>query len=280
MTARSLRVLALAIGAVPTAALLAAACGSGSTTANSSAQAAAAPGAAKSIGYSRVVDLSHVISPQIPLWPGDPKVVFKVVATMKKDGYYLRSFTIGEHSATHMNAPNSFVSGNTEAITSYTAEQRVVPTIVIDARAQCAANADYQLTQQDVLAWEAKNGKIAPGSFVVMFTGWQDKWNDPKAFIGQDAKGDLHFPGFAGATSKWLVTDRQIAGVGIDTHGVDPGSDTSYATNTEMANTHKIAIECMANLDQLPAKGATLVLAPLQLQNGSGSPMDIIAFVP
>jgi len=281
MTVRSLRRLALAVGAGSAAALLGAACGSsGSTTASSSAQAAAAPGAAKSIGYSRVVDLSHVISPQIPLWPGDPKVVFKVVATMKKDGYYLRSFTIGEHSATHMNAPNSFVSGNTEAITSYTAEQRVVPTIVIDARAQCAANADYQLTQQDVLAWEAKNGKIAPGSFVVMFTGWQDKWNDPKAFIGQDAKGDLHFPGFAGATSKWLVTDRQIAGVGIDTHGVDPGSDTSYATNTEMANTHKIAIECMANLDQLPAKGATLVLAPLQLQNGSGSPMDIIAFVP
>jgi kynurenine formamidase len=284
MTPRTLRRLALAAGAVSATALLAAACGSsGSSTPNSSAQAAAspaAPSAAKSIGYARVVDLSHVISPQIPLWPGDPKVVFKVVATMKKDGYYLRSFTIGEHSATHMNAPNSFVSGNTEAITSYTAEQRVVPTVVIDARTQCAADADYQLTQQDVLAWEAKNGRIAPGSFVVMFTGWEDKWSDPAAFINQDAKGDLHFPGFAGATSKWLVTDRQIAGVGIDTHGVDPGSDTSYATNTEMANTHKIAIECMANLDQLPAKGATLVLAPLQLQNGSGAPMDIVAFVP
>ena len=281
MTPRTLRRVALAAGAVSAAALFAAACGS--TTPSSSAQAAASPAApsgAKSIGYTRVVDLSHVISPQIPLWPGDPKVVFKVVATMKKDGYYLRSVTIGEHSATHMNAPNSFVSGNTEAITSYTAEQRVVPTVVIDARTQCAADADYQLTQQDVLAWESKNGQIAPGSFVVMFTGWEDKWNDPKAFINQDAKGDLHFPGFAGATSKWLVTDRQIAGVGIDTHGVDPGSDTSYATNTEMANTHKIAIECMANLDQLPAKGATLVLAPLQLQDGSGSPMDIVAFVP
>jgi len=199
---------------------------------------------------------------------------------MKKDGYYLRSFTIGEHSATHMNAPNSFVSGNTEAITSYSPEQRVVPAVVIDARAQSAANADYQLTKQDVLNWEAKHGTIAPGSFVIMFTGWQDKWNDPKAFINQDAKGNLHFPGFAGATTKWLVSARQIAGVGIDTHGVDPGSDTSYATNTEMANTHKIAIECMTNLDKLPAKGATLVLAPLQLQNGSGSPMDIVAFLP
>jgi kynurenine formamidase len=254
----------------------AAACGSGSTSSSSSPAATAAG----TIGFSRVVDLSHVISPTIPLWPGDPRVVFKVVATMKKDGYYLRSFTIGEHSATHMNAPNSFVSRNTQAITSYAPEQRVVPAVVIDARTQSAASPDYQLTQQDVLDWEAKNGKIAPGSFVIMLTGWEDRWNDPKAFINQDAKGNLHFPGFAGATSKWLVTDRKIAGVGIDTHGVDPGSDTSYATNTEMANTHKIAIECMANLDQLPAKGATLVLAPLQLQNGSGSPMDIVAFVP
>jgi kynurenine formamidase len=276
MTPRTIGRLAAVAGLVSAVALLAAACGSSSSTASSSA----APAAAKTIGYSHVVDLSHVISPQIPLWPGDPKVVFKVVATMKKDGYYLRSFTIGEHSATHMNAPNSFVSGNTEAITSYPPEQRVVPAVVIDARAQSAANADYQLTKQDVLAWEAKHGTIAPGSFVIMFTGWQDKWNDPKAFINQDAKGNLHFPGFAGATTKWLVSARQIAGVGIDTHGVDPGSDTSYATNTEMANTHKIAIECMTNLDKLPAKGATLVLAPLQLQNGSGSPMDIVAFVP
>ena len=271
------RVPLVALSAIAATILLGfgvAACGSSSTSSSSS------PVAANAIGYSRVVDLSHVISPQIPLWPGDPKVVFKVVATMAKDGYYLRSFTIGEHSATHMNAPNSFVSGNTEAITSYTPEQRVVPTVVIDVRAKCAANADYQLTKQDVLDWETKNGKIAPDSFVVMFTGWEDKWNDPAAFINQDAKGNLHFPGFAGATTTWLVSDRQIAGVGIDTHGVDPGSDTSYATNTEMANTHKIAIECMANLDQLPAKGATLVLAPLQLQDGSGSPMDIVAFVP
>jgi kynurenine formamidase len=275
MTRRPL--LCLAAAGITALALWAAACGSGSTASSSSPQAAAGQ---KAITYSKIVDLSHPISEQIPLWPGDPKVVLKPVATFAKDGYYLRELSIGEHSATHMNAPNSFIEGNTEAITSYPPEQRVVPAVVIDARDKCAADADYRLSQQDVLDWEATNGQIVPGSFVIMLTGWEDKWNDPKAFINQDAKGNLHFPGFAPATSKWLVTDRQIAGVGIDTHGVDPGSDTTYATNTEMANTHKIAIECMANLDQLPPKGATLVLAPLQLQNGSGSPMDIVAMVP
>jgi kynurenine formamidase len=251
-------------------ALTVAGCGSKSTSGSGK----------RAIAYSRVVDLTHTIDPSIPLWPGDPNVVFKVVATMKKDGYYLRSFTIGEHSATHMNAPNSFISGNTESITSYPVQQRVVPAVVIDIRDKAAANADYQLTKQDVEAWESKHGKIAPGSFVTLLTGWEDKWSDPKAFINQDSKGKLHFPGFAGATTKWLLSDRQISGVGTDTHGVDPGLDTSYATNTQIAKAHKIAIECMAHLDQLPPKGATLVLGPLELKNGSGSPLSITAFVP
>jgi kynurenine formamidase len=121
---------------------------------------------------------------------------------------------------------------------------------VIDIREQAAANPDYQLTKQDVLDWEAQNGQIAPGSFVILFTGWEDRWDHPKAFVG------------------------------IDTHGVDPGLDTRYRTNTQFAEAHKIAIECMANLDRLPPTGATLVLGPLRLQGGSGSPPSVMAFVP
>lgn len=238
------------------------------------------PMTAATISYSRVVDLSHAIDPSIPLWPGDPHVVMKVVATMKNDGHYLRTLTIGEHSATHMNAPNSFIAGNTDSITSYSASQRVVPAVVIDIRDKAAQNADYQLTQGDVLDWEAKHGKIAPNSFVILFTGWEDRWNDPDAFINQDGKGNLHFPGFAGVTTKWLLAERQISGVGIDTHGVDPGLDTSYATNMQIAKAQDLAIECMANLDQLPPKGATLVIGPLPLANGSGSPASIMAFIP
>ena len=258
--------------------LILASCTSGSGSATTSGSSSAT--GANSITYSRVVDLSHVISPSIPLWPGDPHVVFKVVATMNKDGYYLRSYTIGEHSATHMNAPNSFIAGNTEAITSYPAEQRVVPAVVIDVRDKVGQNEDYQLTKQDVLDWEGTRGQVPSGSFVILFTGWEDRWGDPKAFVNQDPDGNLHFPGFAGATTAFLLADRQISGVGIDTHGVDPGLDTSYATNTQIAKAHKIAIECMANLNEMPATGATLVLGPLQLQDGSGSPLSVMAFIP
>jgi kynurenine formamidase len=274
MFGRAFRLVALTAGSIVAVLIVATALPA------SSSSPSPGPSAEKTIAYTRVVDLSHRISPNIPLWPGDPHVVFDVVATWENDGYFLRKFTIGEHSATHMNAPNSFISGNTEAITSYPAEQRVVPAVVIDIRDEAADDADYQLTKQDVLEWEGQYGEIAPGSFVILFTGWEDKWDDPKAFINQDARGNLHFPGFAGATTKWLLSDRDISGVGIDTHGVDPGLDTSYATNTQIAEAHKIAIECMANLDQLPPTGTTLVLGPLRLRGGSGSPLSVMAFVP
>jgi kynurenine formamidase len=275
MVRRAFRVVVFITGSVLVALIVV----TGASGANPSRSTAGA-GAEKTIAYTRVVELSHRISPKIPLWPGDPKVKFKVVASWAKDGYFLRSFSIGEHSATHMNAPNSFISGNEQAITSYPAERRVVPAVVIDIREQAGRDADYQLTKQDVLDWEAEHGQIAAGSFVILFTGWQDRWTDPEAFINQDAHGDLHFPGFAGETTTWLLSDRQISGVGIDTHGVDPGLDTSYATNTQIAEAHKIAIECMANLDQLPPTGTTLVLGPLQLRGGSGSPLSVMAFVP
>jgi kynurenine formamidase len=281
-----LRLPAIAAGVVALGIGLAA-CGSTPTpaespspTASPDASVPAVANGAGTVSFSKVVDLSQVISEDIPLWPGDPKVVFKTAATLEKDGYYLRSLTIGEHSGTHMTASNSFIAQNSQDITSYTAAQRVVPAAVIDARDKCAANPDYELTQQDVLDWEAANGKLAPGTFFIMYTGWEDKWNDPQAFFGQDAEGNLHYPGFAPALGPWLVKERQVAGLGIDTHGLDPGSDTAYSTNAEMARTHKIAIECMGHLDELPTTGAIVVLAPLQLKDGSASPMDIIALVP
>ncbi len=268
----------LATSALAVLALTLAACGSDS---GSSASPSPSPSAAgvKTISYTKVVDLQHVITEKIPLWPGDPKVVFTPVATFAADGYFLRKFSIGEHSATHMNAPNSFHANGAD-ITSYTPEQLVVPAVVIDVREQCAADADYQMTQQDVLDWEAQHGQIEPGTFVIMYTGWQDKWSDAKAFFNIDAKGNLHFPGFAGATTEWLLAERDIAGVGIDTHGVDPGLDTSYATNTQVTGENKIILECLANLDQLPPTGSTLVLGILRLAKGSGTPLAVTAFVP
>lgn len=228
----------------------------------------------KAIAYSRVIHLSQMIHPQIPQWPGDPAVEFEQVADIKQDGYFLRRFSMGEHSATHMNAPNSF-HPHTVGIDAYSAESLVVPAVVINQVHLAATNADYLLTLDRVLAWEEKYQKIAPQTVVLLYTGWQEKWSNRDEFINEQ-----HFPGFAPETTDFLINQRQIAGVGIDTHGVDSGQDMTFATNQQVLSRGGIVLENLTNLDQLPPIGATLAIGILRLQDGSGSPAAVLGFVP
>lgn len=227
----------------------------------------------------RVVHLSHTIDSHIPQWPGDPLVEFETVAELEKNGYYLRRFSLGEHSATHMNAPNSFYSQGI-SIDQYPAESLIASSVVIDIREQAAANSDYALPLSDVLAWEQQYGRIPQGSVVLLFTGWQSKWSDQEAFFNQDASGELHFPGFGGEATQFLLSERQIAGVGIDTHGVDPGQSKTFVTNRLVLEQPRIVLENLTNLDQLPAIGTTLVIGILRLLGGSGSPVAVLALLP
>ncbi|MEH2109816.1 cyclase family protein [Nostoc sp.] len=237
------------------------------------------PQSQNSITYTRVIHLSHVIDIDIPQWSGDPTVEFETVAELNNDGYYLRRFSLGEHSATHINAPNSFHS-SAMGIDQYPAESLVVPAVVINICQATVVNPDYALTIADVLAWEEEYGEISGGCVVVLNTGWQKKWLDKSAFLNHDAQGIPHFPGFGSDATQFLLNERQIAGVGIDTHGVDPGQDNSFAINRLVLEQPRIVLENLTNLDQLPPKGTTLAIAPLRLRGGSGSPVGVLAFVP
>jgi kynurenine formamidase len=231
------------------------------------------------ICYSRVVDLSHRIDPEMPRWEGDPTIDFDPIAQITSEGYYLRRFAMGEHSGTHMNAPNSFFA-DASGIDGYPPECLVMSACVIDQCAKAELDSDYVLSIEDVLAWEAVNGEIPAGSLVVLFTGWQFRWHKPSAFLNYDEQGMPHFPGFSEAATLFLLTERSIAGVGIDTHGVDAGQDATYATNRAVLAQQGIVLECLTNLEQLPPTGTTLTIGILRLKEGSGSPASVLAFVP
>jgi len=231
------------------------------------------------IVYTRVVHLSHVIAPGMPQWPGDSPLQLDPIAAHATHGYYLRRVTVGEHSATHVNAPLSFRAG-APAIDTYDAPSLVAPAVVFDVRAAAARTPDYLASPDDLHAWEAVHGRVPAGSVALLHTGWAARWNDAGAFLNADANGRMHFPGFSRELAEILIAQREVAGVGIDTHGVDGGLDQQFSVNARVLDEARLVLENLANLDQLPPSGATLVIGVLRLQGGSGSPAAVLAFVP
>jgi kynurenine formamidase/alkylation response protein AidB-like acyl-CoA dehydrogenase len=225
-----------------------------------------------------VIHLSHVIDEKIPQWENDPLVEFETVADWEKDGYYLRRFSMGEHSATHINAPISF-HRNGAGIDEYPANSLVLPAVVIDISSSVAVNPDYLLSIADIEAWENQYGKIPNKCLVLLKTGWQSKWNDEKAFFNKDVRGNMHFPGFGVDATKLLIQKRNIAGIGIDTHGVDGGKDANFTINRLVLDKPRIVLENLTNLEQLPPTGIKVVIGILRLREGSGSPVGVVALL-
>ena len=229
--------------------------------------------------HSRIVDLSHPLSTQMPLWPGDPPPEFTDWASTARDGYYLRRFSLSEHAGTHLTAPASFYPDG-RTVDQYVPEELVKPAVVIDARQQCQANPDYALTPGDVAAWESRHGPVPADSIALLFTGWAERWPNPAAYLGTDANGVLHFPGFGPDAAALLLNQRGVAGLGTDTAGVEPGIDATFAVSKLILAQPRIILENLANLHQLPPTGAVLVIGLLRLEGGSGSPAAVTAFLP
>ena len=233
----------------------------------------------RTISFRRVVDLTHPIRPGIPAWPGDPPMEFETTATIPRDGYFLRRFSMGEHSGTHISTPSAFFDQGLGP-DSIPVEALVAPAVVIDARTGAGGDPDYTLTVDDVGEWERRHGKIASGSLILLLTGWRRYWDEPERFINPRSDCLMHTPGFSPQALTFLLDDRGAAGIGIDTHGVDAGKDTDLEVSRTALGRDAMVLECLNNLDRLPAKGATLVIGRLPLVGGSGSPACVLALVP
>lgn len=232
-----------------------------------------------SISFSSVIDLSWPIHPGIPQWPGDPGVEFEGVAGHQQDGYFLRRFSMGEHSGTHLSAPASFQAG-APGHEGFSPNDLVRPAIVIDIEAQSQANRDYALTMNDVLDWESDHGPVPQGCVALLRTGWQARWTSPAEYLGGADASELHFPGFGLDAAQHLFEGRNVAGLGTDTAGAEPGVDTGFSVSRLALGNRLIVLENLTNLDLLPATGVLLVIGLLRLDGGSGGPAAVTALVP
>jgi kynurenine formamidase len=160
------------------------------------------------------------------------------------------------------------------------------PAVKIDVCAQCDKNRDYTLTVEDIQAWEKKFGRIPDGSWVIMYTGIDTKfYPDKKKVLGTEKEGpeaipELSFPGFSPESAEFLVRNRNIGGIALDTPSIDAGKRTDFKVHQIICGANKLALENIANLDKLPASGATLFVIPMLIKEGTGSPARVFAFLP
>ncbi len=223
----------------------------------------------------RAVDLTWAVSERFPAFEGGSPFRAEVVATIEKNGYYGRVYHAPEHFATHIDAPAHFGRGQ-KTVDQLTADQMFAPAVVLDVTSQAASNADYLLTAADIAAWEKKNGRIAPGSVVLLRTGWGRRVPDVGAYRNADASGTLHSPGFSPEAAKLLVDERRAIAFGIDNLSVDAGRSADFGVHRYTQAHGLYHLENLANLDKLPPR-VFLVVAPIKLEGGSGGQVRVWA---
>jgi len=250
--------------------------------------AAAAVLAAQAIDVSRyrIVDLSHGYGPATLYWPTSTS---KFTLTREANGptpggyfYASNSVSTPEHGGTHLDAPRHF-SEKGRTTEQIPLEQLVAPAVVIDVTKECAADRDYRLTREAVLAFEKSHGAIARGTAILLKTGWSRHWPDAKAYLGDATPGDaskLSFPSYGTDAARLLVEERGVAALGIDTASIDYGRSTDFQVHRIAAAGNVPGFENLTSLDQLPTRGATVIALPMKIEGGSGGPLRAIALVP
>lgn len=233
---------------------------------------------ARTISLRNIQDLTHILNANFPSFNPQffPKFERKVFVSIKKDGFYGNVLTYWEHSGTHMDAPHHFIEGNW-MVHQIPAGRLIGPAAVIHIHERAASNPDAQVTPEDIKAWERRNGRLPRGAIVLMHSGWESRVNDVQAFRNPDAKGVMHFPGFHPDAAQMLVKDRDIVGIGVDTLSQDYGASTDFKTHVTILGANKWGLENVANLANIPPKGATLFVGAPRVQDGSGGPTRVIA---
>lgn len=249
----------------------------------------AAEASASPVDADSIVDLTHVLTPQFPVWPGSRPFEMRPVATITSDNsstgslgpigsaFYLNELHLEEHTGTHVDAP-AHAAKDGITVERIPIADLVAPIAVVDITSRAAQDNDTLLTRQDLLDWEDRHGRIPARAVVTMNSGWDTRVAIPGAFTNQDPLGIQHTPGFSPEAVDFLVHERDIVAIGSDTLSIDAGRSTTYGAHLNALGAGKYGIEVLANLSRIPASGATVVVGAPTHAGGSGGPARVLAF--
>ena len=233
------------------------------------------------------IDLSHDFSEETVYWvTAEPFKRTTVSEGQTPQGFYYSAYNYSgaEHGGTHIDSPIHFAEGK-KTVDQIGLDQLIGHGVKIDVSSKAASDRDYQITTEDIGNWETANGRIPEGSIVLFETGFGSRWPDKRSYLGTDQKGaeavkELHFPGLHPDAARWLVENRKINAVGIDTASIDYGQSTLFESHVALMTSNIPAFENVANLNQLPVKSFHVVALPMKIKGGSGAPLRIVALAP
>ena len=234
-----------------------------------------------------LVDLSHAYDAQAIFWPtAKPFRLEKVADGMTPGGYYYAAndFFSSEHGGTHVDAPIHFAQGH-QTVDRIPLERLVGAAVVIDVTEAAKGNADYQVTADDLQRAEARDGRIPDRAIVLLRTGFSTRWPDAATYLGTAERGEagaakLHFPGLHPDAAAWLIANRSISAIGIDTASIDHGPSTRFESHRALFAKDIPAFENLTGLERLPLRGAHVIALPMKIAGGSGAPLRVIAILP
>lgn len=234
----------------------------------------------------RWIDLTHAFSESTIYWPTDTLgfVLEEQAYGTTEGGWFYASYAFGstEHGGTHLDAPIHFAEGR------LTNEQiplsgLIGAAVVVDVSDH--ADADYLVGVGDLTAWETRHGELPDGVILLLRTGWSARWGERPAYLGTELRGpeavpQLHFPGLDPEAAQWLVDNRGVIAVGIDTPSIDYGQSSDFRSHVILYSENISGFENVTNLELLPPSGSYVVALPMKIEGGSGGPLRIVGFVP
>jgi kynurenine formamidase len=243
-------------------------------------------------GSVRVVDLTQPLSERTPVlqlpepFANTPPLSRRRLSRFDDDGpaWAWDVLELGEHTGTHFDAPIHWISGRDgKDVASVEPGRLVGPAVVIDRAEACAQDPGYLLTVSDLEGFEAEHGRIPDGAWVLFRSGWETRAQDAEAFLNAGPEGPVT-PGPDVEAARWLGSERGISGFGVETVGIDAGAaggfDPIFPAHQYLLGSDRYGLTQLANLGEVPPVGAVIVVAPLKLVDGTGSPSRVFALVP
>lgn len=233
-------------------------------------------------GSTKILDATHLLSEDTPSdESGGARFRRVTTATYEVNYYKKENYNMSSGAGTTFDSP-SHQFANTRTVTDFYPAELLSPLVVLDVRHKVVNNSDYAVVVQDIHNWEWENGRIPDGAVVVMKSGWSSKYGNETAYRNTDNNNSnlFHFPGFGDAAAQFLVNQRNIRGLGVDTLSLDYGATQTYGVHGAVLGANKYGLENL-NLSSplIPASGGCILVAPVKIKDAPEAPTRVLIFV-